>query len=285
MPPARERRRDRGRRAPHRLGTRGAAAPRLRADDRRRDRRGGAADRGAAPPRRSRAHAPVGCRVTHRSRSMRRRTLRASLRTRRQDDPAPLPPAGGGPSADRRPLRYLRLDEPIHARSSSTSCMRSAKRRRVHSFLFGTRLTNVTRQLRRKDPDEALAACSDAVLDWSGGTRIATALHEFNRKWSRRVLGQGADRAPLHRRARTGRGRGSRHGDGPAAPLLPAADLAQPAPPLRRLRGQGARHPRHAAPCRRVPADPLARGDGRPLPGASRKAAARADPRRWLDAA
>jgi uncharacterized protein with von Willebrand factor type A (vWA) domain len=66
------------------------------------------------------------------------------------------------------------------------------KRRRVHSFLFGTRLTNVTRQLRRKDPDEALAACSDAVLDWSGGTRIATALNEFNRKWSRRVLGQGA---------------------------------------------------------------------------------------------
>jgi uncharacterized protein with von Willebrand factor type A (vWA) domain len=68
----------------------------------------------------------------------------------------------------------------------------SEKRRRVHCFLFGTRLTNVTRQIRRKDPDEALAACSDAVLDWSGGTRIATALHEFNRKWSRRVLGQGA---------------------------------------------------------------------------------------------
>jgi uncharacterized protein len=66
------------------------------------------------------------------------------------------------------------------------------RRRRVHSFLFGTRLTNVTRQLRLKDPDEALAACSDAVVDWSGGTRIATALHTFNRLWSRRVLGQGA---------------------------------------------------------------------------------------------
>jgi uncharacterized protein len=66
------------------------------------------------------------------------------------------------------------------------------RRRNVHSFLFGTRLTNVTRQLRLKDPDEALAACSDAVLDWSGGTRIATALHTFNRLWSRRVLGQGA---------------------------------------------------------------------------------------------
>lgn len=61
--------------------------------------------------------------------------------------------------------------------------------RKVHTFLFGTRLTNVTRQLRMKDPDEALAGCSEAVLDWSGGTRIATTLREFNRLWSRRVLG------------------------------------------------------------------------------------------------
>jgi hypothetical protein len=66
------------------------------------------------------------------------------------------------------------------------------QRRRVHTFVFGTRLTNVTRQLRMKDPDEALAGCSDTVLDWSGGTRIASALHSFNRDWSRRVLGQGA---------------------------------------------------------------------------------------------
>jgi len=65
-------------------------------------------------------------------------------------------------------------------------------RQRVHTFLFGTRLTNVTRQLRNKDIDEALANCTDAVEDWSGGTRIGATLHEFNRKWSRRVLGQGA---------------------------------------------------------------------------------------------
>lgn len=65
-------------------------------------------------------------------------------------------------------------------------------RTRVHTFLFGTRLTNVTRALRHKDPDEALAACSESVEDWSGGTRIATSLHVFNRTWSRRVLGQGA---------------------------------------------------------------------------------------------
>jgi uncharacterized protein len=65
-------------------------------------------------------------------------------------------------------------------------------RKRVHSFLFGTRLTNVTRALRAKDPDEALAAVSASVADWSGGTRIATSLHAFNKGWARRVLTQGA---------------------------------------------------------------------------------------------
>ena len=68
----------------------------------------------------------------------------------------------------------------------------SENRRHVHTFLFGTRLTNVTRQLRNKDIDVALQECADAVEDWSGGTRIAETLHEFNRLWSRRVLGQGA---------------------------------------------------------------------------------------------
>jgi uncharacterized protein with von Willebrand factor type A (vWA) domain len=65
-------------------------------------------------------------------------------------------------------------------------------RKRVHSFLFGTRLTNVTRALKAKDPDEALAVCSASVADWSGGTRIATSLAAFNRQWARRVLGGGA---------------------------------------------------------------------------------------------
>ena len=66
------------------------------------------------------------------------------------------------------------------------------KRRRVHAFVFGTRLTNLTRQMRHRDPDVALADCSAAVKDWSGGTRIGDALGDFNRLWSRRVLGQGA---------------------------------------------------------------------------------------------
>lgn len=65
-------------------------------------------------------------------------------------------------------------------------------RDRVHTFLFGTRLTNVTRQLRYKDVDEALDKVGEAVDDWSGGTRIGHSLHDFNTNWSRRVLGQGA---------------------------------------------------------------------------------------------
>lgn len=68
----------------------------------------------------------------------------------------------------------------------------SEHRGRVHTFVFGTRLTNLTRQMRRRDPDEALAECTAAVKDWSGGTRIGETLREFNMLWSRRVLGQGA---------------------------------------------------------------------------------------------
>ncbi|MBZ0138924.1 MAG: VWA domain-containing protein [Pseudorhodoplanes sp.] len=65
-------------------------------------------------------------------------------------------------------------------------------RKRVATFLFGTRLTNVTRALKARDPDEALAACSANVVDWSGGTRIGTSLAAFNKLWARRVLTQGA---------------------------------------------------------------------------------------------
>jgi uncharacterized protein len=65
-------------------------------------------------------------------------------------------------------------------------------RRRVSTFLFGTRLTNVTRALRERDPDDALASCSASVPDWSGGTRIASSLRVFNKLWARRVLTQGA---------------------------------------------------------------------------------------------
>jgi uncharacterized protein with von Willebrand factor type A (vWA) domain len=66
------------------------------------------------------------------------------------------------------------------------------RRGHVHTFTFGTRLTDVTRRLRNRDPDAALAAIGRAVPDWDGGTRIGAALREFNLRWSRRLLAQGA---------------------------------------------------------------------------------------------
>jgi uncharacterized protein len=121
-----------------------------------------------------------------------RRTLRASMKA-------------GGALID---LRYLgpRVKEPpivalLDISGSMSEYTRlflhflhavTDARKRVTTFLFGTRLTNVTRAIRQRDPDEALAACSANVADWSGGTRIATSLHTFNKQWARRVLTQGA---------------------------------------------------------------------------------------------
>jgi uncharacterized protein with von Willebrand factor type A (vWA) domain len=62
----------------------------------------------------------------------------------------------------------------------------------TESFVFGTRLTRVTRLLRGRDADRALVRVSAEVKDWSGGTRIGDSLRAFNRRWSRRVLGRGA---------------------------------------------------------------------------------------------
>jgi uncharacterized protein len=65
-------------------------------------------------------------------------------------------------------------------------------RDRVAVFVFGTRLTNITRQLRHRDVDVAMAKVADAIKDWSGGTRIGASLREFNWRWGRRVLAQNA---------------------------------------------------------------------------------------------
>lgn len=121
-----------------------------------------------------------------------RRTLRASLRAggalidlKRRDHGIRRPPIVALCDISGSMSQYTRIFlHFLHALS--------ADRGQVHSFLFGTRLTNITRSLRHKDVDEAIASCSAAVPDWSGGTRIATSLHQFNRHWSRRVLGQGA---------------------------------------------------------------------------------------------
>jgi len=58
---------------------------------------------------------------------------------------------------------------------------------RVSAFVFGTRLTHITSQLRSHDPDEAVARVTQRVADWSGGTRIGTCLREFNQHWVRRL--------------------------------------------------------------------------------------------------
>ena len=63
---------------------------------------------------------------------------------------------------------------------------------KVHTLTFGTRLTNITRALRNRDPDVALAIAAAQVQDWKGGTRIASCLDDFNRHWARRLLGANA---------------------------------------------------------------------------------------------
>lgn len=140
---------------------------------------------GKIPARRLASH-PRGRRIDM------RRTLRASLRTGGQIIPlqtrAPRlrpPPLvvlcdiSGSMSQYSRLLLHF-----MHAVTNDYD--------RVHCFVFGTRLTNITRLLRVRDVDTALDSVSEAVEDWDGGTRLGASLRAFNRDWSRRVLGQGA---------------------------------------------------------------------------------------------
>jgi len=76
----------------------------------------------------------------------------------------------------------------LHAASNA----KGAGWAKVHSFTFGTRLTNITRHLHQRDVDAALHAAGQQAQDWEGGTMIGESLHAFNRDWSRRTLGQGA---------------------------------------------------------------------------------------------
>jgi uncharacterized protein with von Willebrand factor type A (vWA) domain len=121
-----------------------------------------------------------------------RATLRKSLAS--QGEPAVL--IRRARRAKRRPLVILcDISGSMEAYTRLLLHMSHALARgwgRVETFTFGTRLTRITRQLRERRPDAALAHVSRAVTDWSGGTRIADALHEFNLRWSRRVLGRGA---------------------------------------------------------------------------------------------
>ena len=139
----------------------------------------------ARPTRRFQPH-PHGRRVDMRA------TLRASARH------------GGEISAILRRRRVVRPPPLVAICDISGSMARYAQvllhflhavtndRDRVSCFLFGTRLSNITRQLRHRDPEIAFEMVGHIVPDWSGGTRIGEALEEFNRRWGRRVLGQGA---------------------------------------------------------------------------------------------
>ena len=121
-----------------------------------------------------------------------RATLRASLRTgadiiplRRRSQESRRPPLVVLCDISGSMSRYSRMF--LHFLHAITN-----DRDRVHTFVFGTRLTNITRHLRHRDVDVALAGVSAAVADWSGGTRIGSSIKEFNLRWSRRVLGQNA---------------------------------------------------------------------------------------------
>jgi len=121
-----------------------------------------------------------------------RATMRKSLAT--HGEPAVL--LRRAPRVKRRPLVILcDVSGSMEAYTRLLLHMSHALARgwgRVETFTFGTRLTRITLQLRERRPDAALAHVSRAVSDWSGGTRIGDALHEFNLRWSRRVLGRGA---------------------------------------------------------------------------------------------
>ncbi|WP_440997898.1 vWA domain-containing protein [Arhodomonas sp. SL1] len=121
-----------------------------------------------------------------------RASLRASLR-------------GGAPGIDLQRRRRRRRDPPLVVLVDISGSMSQyartflhflhalmQQRDRVEVLLFGTRLTRVTRLLAARDPDEALASVGRSAPDWSGGTRIAAMLGAFNRRWARRLLGQGA---------------------------------------------------------------------------------------------
>ncbi len=136
------------------------------------------------PLRRTRRHRPDkrGRRLDHRA------TIRAMLRS--GGDMATL--AFKAPRVEEPPLVVL-LDISGSMERYARMLLHflhllATDRARVQVFLFGTRLTNVTRAMRQKDVDKALSKIAELVEDWSGGTRIGACLREFNWRWSRRSL-------------------------------------------------------------------------------------------------
>jgi uncharacterized protein len=139
--------------------------------------------------RRSRRKRPV---RHHRGRTDLRRTVRRSMRA-------------GGEAVDRayrapatKPRRVVLLCdvsgsmEPYARALLQFLHVAVTGRTRVEAFALGTRLTRLTRELSTHDPDAALAAVADRVVDWSGGTRLGENLRAFNDRWGVRGMARGA---------------------------------------------------------------------------------------------
>jgi uncharacterized protein len=121
-----------------------------------------------------------------------RRTLRAALRT----DGEPLTRAWRAPSERTRRLVVL-CDVSGSMEPYARVLVRFlhsavVARTQVEAFVFGTRLTRITRELSNRDPDAAIATAALRVVDWSGGTRIGAALRSFNDTWGMRGMARGA---------------------------------------------------------------------------------------------
>jgi uncharacterized protein with von Willebrand factor type A (vWA) domain len=141
-----------------------------------------------APRRRSRRHRPT----SHSGRLDMRRTLRASLRTEGE----PLRRAWRDRRTRPRPL-VLILDVSGSMAPYSRPLLEFAHAavaagRRVEVFVFGTRLTRITRLVRSRDPDAALEAVGASVVDWEGGTRIGESLKQLLDTWASRSALRGS---------------------------------------------------------------------------------------------
>ena len=128
----------------------------------------------------------------HRGRTDLRRTVRRSLRAGGE----PTPRAVRAPTS--RPRRIVLLCdvsgsmEPYARALLRFLHVAVVGRGRVEAFALGTRLTRLTRELQSRDPDAALAAAAERVLDWSGGTRLGDGLRAFNDRWGVRGMARGA---------------------------------------------------------------------------------------------
>ncbi len=155
------------------------------------------ADRAAGRPRAAPPVAAHPARPPPRTRAPRARATTCAARCARRCATAASPSSGAGASA---PTARARLVLVCDVSGSMEAYARMlvqylqaavAASRRVEAFAFGTRLTRITHELRGKDPDAAVARASDAVADWSGGTRIGDSLSTLNRDYARNV-GRGA---------------------------------------------------------------------------------------------